>query len=542
MQRLLGSPQGLTTALHCQMMDQSGLGATMSLGRKDEKPSVPCLVDDVLESGSTGATIDNINTCKGERGLKAVAVKAGGMMSLAIDQCGALWIWGYCPQPASESNDEAFHLSFIPSPQIVRGFQDHSVSKVSCGNEHVLALVNHGVTVSQEQLICYAWGSNAHGQLGLGDRESRLVPRPVVSLSHPVAGMPFNIACGAFHSAVLTSVQQQDGIGTGLEEAPKFNQMCLKGRGSICWTFGLGENGQLGHGSSESKLLPEPVDGLPNNALLRYVECGLFHTCVITTSRDVWVWGMERGLGLCPNIGPPGIGAGDALSPLKIAGEGSDGPLFVDPLGVACGAAHTVVVTDNGYKLWAWGRGQNGVLGRGNTLDSLVPCLVSWPPAGLIDIVNLKNGPKESEEKQMVDMTVKIEDKCTDEEGKAASDKFRLLDMAHRLSLAEEEMQFLRAKMTTVERYANILHLTIFGNSEYGHNIMQVIHRSNAVDVKEEWEKAMEAASQGELDQMEAFYRTMRTKVKDIILKKKIKEWTSECLNSFSSGPTNSGS
>lgn len=504
------------------------------LGREDETTSVPCLVDDILEDGSIGTSMYDINTGKGKRALEAVDVKAGGMMSLAIDKHGTLWIWGRCPQSTSENRDETFRLSFISSPQPVGGFQGHSVSKVACGNEHVLALVTDGTTVAEEHLICYAWGSNKHGQLGLGDKESRLVPQPV-NFNHTSAGLPYHIACGAFHTAVLTSVQLQAGIDTGLEEASQLSHNCSNGRASICWTFGHGENGQLGHGTTQSKLLPEPVDGLPKSSFLKLVECGLFHTCVISDLSDVWIWGMERGLGLCPNIGAPGIGAGDALSPLKIVGEGSEGPVFFGSTGVGCGAAHTVAVTDNGFKLWAWGRGQNGVLGRGNTLDSLVPCLVSWPPPSCVDILDLNNGPKQGDE-QMIEM--KMEDGM-DKNGHAYFDKLRLLGMEKRLSSAAEEVQFLRARLDTAERYANILHFSIFGNCERGHTIMQMLQGSNTIDIQEEWGKSMELATPDELIQMEAFYRSMRTKVKDVIMQKKIKEWTRQCWSSFNSSSVN---
>ncbi|XLS70262.1 hypothetical protein HN51_027127 [Arachis hypogaea] len=35
---------------------------------------------------------------------------------------------------------------------------------------------------------------------------------------------------------------------------------------------------------------------------------------------------------------------------------------FLDPVQVACGAAHTVIVARDGYKVWSWGRGRCGFL------------------------------------------------------------------------------------------------------------------------------------------------------------------------------------
>ncbi|GLJ06964.1 hypothetical protein SUGI_0054040 [Cryptomeria japonica] len=505
------------------------------LGHKDEMNSVPCLVEEIIEEGSTEFISENTERDKAKRELKAVAIKAGGMMSLAIDQHGILWIWGRCPMPSNENNNEIFHLSFISNPQPVQGFQGYSVSKVACGNEHVLALVNHGSTVTEEHLICYAWGSNTHGQLGLGNKDGRLIPQPLTTFNQPFTGMPFAIACGAFHSAVLTSLNQYAVLCSESVEASQYGNVCSHGEGSLCWTFGLGENGQLGHGTSENKLLPESVDQLPKPISLKLVECGLFHTCVFSESGYGWVWGMERGLGLCPNIGPPGVGGGDALYPLKIVDERSDNLLISAPVEVGCGAAHTVLVSDNGFKLWAWGRGQNGVLGRGNTLDSLVPCLVSWPPPTVVHKIDANKGLIEGSEKEIWDKLTKTEDDTGPDEH-AYLAKLRLMELGNRLSQAEEEVQFLRDKLGTVDHYANILHCTIFGNHHPGHTMMQMVNKHNAVDIQEEWDKIMELASNSDLIRMEAFYRTMRSKVKDIIMKRKINEWTNQCLNSFSSG------
>ncbi|KAF2283007.1 hypothetical protein GH714_043653 [Hevea brasiliensis] len=119
----------------------------------------------------------------------ACSVKAGGMMSLAIDNLGTLWIWGNCPQQSSSSGESGFSLvsSFTPIP--VWDFHGHTVVKVACGNEHVVALVSVGETYEGEDLLCYSWGNNNHGQLGLGDRESRIHPELLKHLTSILPGL-----------------------------------------------------------------------------------------------------------------------------------------------------------------------------------------------------------------------------------------------------------------------------------------------------------------------------------------------------------------
>ncbi|KAL0012254.1 hypothetical protein SO802_007362 [Lithocarpus litseifolius] len=251
-----------------------------------ENSAVPCLLKQFIELDSPDPLTDE-SEIKSKVSLKVCSVKAGGMMSLAIDILGALWMWGNCPQPSS-SNEGVSSL-------------------VACGNEHVVALISAGETYKGEDLLCYSWGSNNHGQLGLGDKESRL---------HPEIIKTFN------------------------EDYPRAVY-------------------ELGHGTTQSALFPELVKKLPQPVYLISVDCGLFHTSVLSSAGDVWSWGMVKGLGLCPDATFTGTDGGDAVSPLHI------GRKFHDPVQVAFGAARTVIVEHDGYKLWSWGRGRSGVLGNG---------------------------------------------------------------------------------------------------------------------------------------------------------------------------------
>ncbi|KAK9101089.1 hypothetical protein Scep_024519 [Stephania cephalantha] len=341
------------------------------LGISLENSLVPRSLDKFLELGPPESSNDDLSSGR-QTPLKVRSVQAGGMMSLAIDKLGGLWIWGNCPPQSSIGNGE-FSLVSISTPLPVWDFHGHTVVKVACGNEHVVALVTAGETFEGGDLMCYSWGGNNHGQLGLGDRQSRLRPELVEAFHLGCPWEAYQVACGAFHTAVLTC--KKDGY---MLNSSHSSDVGLEEKETICWTFGLGDNGQLGHGNTNTLLSPKAVQGLPPDVLLISVDCGLFHTSVVSSAGDVWSWGMEKGLGLCPGASFVGTDPGDALTPLRISSD--DGPTFLDPVQVVCGAAHTVLVTDKGYKLWAWGRGRSGVLGRGNAVDSYSPCLVMWPP------------------------------------------------------------------------------------------------------------------------------------------------------------------
>ncbi|PSR91267.1 Ultraviolet-B receptor like [Actinidia chinensis var. chinensis] len=468
------------------------------LGVNGEHALVPCLLDRFLELGSPDSFTDE-SEANSRTPLKVSSVKAGGMMSLAIDNLGALWMWGNCPQQSSSSNGE-FSLVRSSTPMPVWSFHGHTVVKVACGNEHVVALVSAGETYKGGDLVCYSWGGNNHGQLGLGDTESRLHPEIVEKFNQSSSWAVYAVACGAFHTALLAV---DDRSGDTLR--------------SVCWTFGLGENGQLGHGTTRSALLPEPVKGLPHNEFLIIVDCGLFHTSVVSLAGDVWSWGMEKGLGLCPDASFTGTDAGDAISPLLISCDGPSGPKFPGPVQVACGAAHTVLVADDGYKLWSWGRGRSGVLGNGKTFDCFAPTILLWPP-------------------QLEDFKEKKFDISTGVKKSKGPDLARATEMEKTLSAAMEEMKLLQSKLSVMEKYTSILHGSIFGKPFEERDMPTSLQNSGTFDIAKEWESMLESSDRAKLIRLEMFYRNMLAGIKDKILKKRIQEIVKECVGSSTRG------
>ncbi len=78
------------------------------------------------------------------------------------------------------------------------------VKAVACGYEHSVAVTHKDVL---------AWGSNEHGQLGLGEGAPESVPRPYpVKLLHDV--MVTQVVCGKFHTICVTA-QSQVRAGAG---------------------------------------------------------------------------------------------------------------------------------------------------------------------------------------------------------------------------------------------------------------------------------------------------------------------------------------
>lgn len=469
-----------------------GYNSYGQLGFEGENSSVPHLVEGFHDLESTDSTTDGSKT-KTKPSLKISFVKAGGMMSLAIDDFGALWIWGNCPQSILGSEADVLH-SNSSTPKPVLDFHGHTVVKVACGNEHVVALVSSCGTPNGGDLICYSWGINRQGQLGLGDKEARLSPEVIETFNIESPWAVYDLACGGSHTAVLAHKKSSSDKSE-----------------SVCWTFGLGDNGQLGQGTTQSALLPKPVKDLPKGVFLISVDCGLFHTSVVSSAGDVWSWGMEKGYGLCPDATFTSTDAGDALYPRLISCTELYGPRFPEPLQIVCGAAHTILAAAGGYKLWSWGRGQSGLLGNGNTINCMDPSTVLWPPLGNRDkeeIPDNNSGDKQSILKDQDD----TEDK-------------------RRLSAALEEMKLLQTKLSTMERYTSILHGSVFGKPFREQDIPITLQNTGTFDIAREWENMLESSDHAKLARLEIFYRSMLADIKDKLMKKRIKEIIKECLD-----------
>ncbi|PNX79082.1 putative E3 ubiquitin-protein ligase HERC1-like protein, partial [Trifolium pratense] len=131
--------------------------------------------------------------------------------------------------------------------------------------------------------------------------------------------------------------------------------------GNVVCSWGRGEDGQLGHGSTDDRLLPTQLSALDSQQIVSVV-CGADHTIAYSESRvEVYSWGWG-------DFGRLGHGnSSDLFIPQPIrALQG----LRIKQ--IACGDSHCLAVTMEG-EVQSWGRNQNGQLGLGTVEDSLVP-------------------------------------------------------------------------------------------------------------------------------------------------------------------------
>lgn len=175
-------------------------------------------------------------------GVHISAVACGSRHTVAVTLAGALYSWG------DKENGVAGHESteghqYIP--KLVEKLHGKVVVQLSaCGF--------HTGCITEDKNV-YVWGEGKFGRLGLGSERNCHSPRLLEDFS---SIRPKQIACGGFHTAVVTD----DGN---------------------LYTFGGGEHGQLGHGDKFNRVVPTLVQALEGE-FVSQITCGWSHTVVLT--------------------------------------------------------------------------------------------------------------------------------------------------------------------------------------------------------------------------------------------------------------------
>ena len=147
-------------------------------------------------------------------------------------------------------------------------FAGSRVVMVACGGVHTMAVTAAG----------HAWtcGANNHGELGVGDRENRLVFTQVDAGQLGGARIVM-AACRWLHSVLVSA----------------------EGR---VWTFGWGTSGQLGHNDEQDRLVPTLLAAVVFEASkIVTVAAGGWCTMAVGDNGALWAWGSgsfgQLGLG-----------------------------------------------------------------------------------------------------------------------------------------------------------------------------------------------------------------------------------------------------
>lgn len=216
-------------------------------------------------------------------------IAAGGLHSAAVVSLAPtaqkIFTWGF--NNKNQCGMESGKSNYVPHPQPVCGLPPSSSGtyrKLALGKLHSVALTSNGDV--------YSWGSTTLGKCGFPSSRG-IGKQNLITLPKKIEGALANnfvqdIACGDKHTLALTE------------------------NGKV-YSWGCGEDGQLGHGVSVKKIdHPKHIididfsktDSHGSKARVESIYAGGSYSAAMTNTKDVFTWGYGSAgqLGHIPSI------------------------------------------------------------------------------------------------------------------------------------------------------------------------------------------------------------------------------------------------
>lgn len=302
-------------------------------------------------------------------------VTLGSSHTLAISNKSKLYSWGWnefgqCGHSSDEvlkkeirHGTHAVKQLLIPDYTPIPECNYGRIKQIVSGEEHNL--------IRDENGNVFAFGSNAKGQLGMGNYEDLYMPTRVEAL--PENSIKEIAACGDQNLACTLDGQVyiwpcvKEGQKISIPQSINFasekikisNVSCGYNFGILLSTQGLvfsfGKNnsdGQLGHGDKEARGFPDMIQSLKDaGEKIETIECGFRHVIAKTSLGKIytWGWGLHGQLGhgiACSELSPRHLN----LDEKNRKNRG---------IQVAAGYEHSVVLLESRDILWF---GRNGTL------------------------------------------------------------------------------------------------------------------------------------------------------------------------------------
>ncbi|MCT8157985.1 RCC1 domain-containing protein, partial [Bifidobacterium polysaccharolyticum] len=286
--------------------------------------------------------------------FKAVQVSAGYSDSAAISPDGRVYTWG------SEYNDHDTWSMSKRAPTLAKdpdgSGQGLHAAQVSVGWGLIMALDTDGNV--------YTWGFNNYGQLGNGTATGEY--------SDTYAADPARVPDPKNTSKAFKATQIRAG---------GFHALAI-GQDGVAWTWGYNKFGQLGNGTTTNQPRPKQV-GNPTDSSKPFqvaqISAGVIHSLVVDQNGTAWAWGWNV-------YGQLGDGTSSSrLTPTRVsppAGHGSAGTGLVTAQ-ISAGYYHSLAIGGDG-NAYAWGDNQFGELGNGSATQSGTPTMVAFNSVLLI--------------------------------------------------------------------------------------------------------------------------------------------------------------
>ncbi|MCM2356576.1 MAG: hypothetical protein NDI77_00330 [Geobacteraceae bacterium] len=165
---------------------------------------------------------------------RVVAIAAGGSHSLALDEDGTVWAWGYNALGQLGNGDSIDRRFAVKVPGFV------GPTPLAAGVVPLAAGLSHSLAIDGSGNV-RAWGLSFYGQLGNGKSRTK---EPEYS--------PVQVVIDA-NNTPLTGVTAVTAVG----------HHSLAFAGGKAWSWGANTFGQLGNGTTDNSSFALPVPGAP---------------------------------------------------------------------------------------------------------------------------------------------------------------------------------------------------------------------------------------------------------------------------------------
>ena len=374
---------------------------------------------------------------------KIVKVSAGTYRTVALDEDGNVWTWGYkysrtATKVATLENiiDISLNYAVNQSGEVYKitepdtKLEVNNIIRVSEGSNHAMFLTKEG--------NAYALGTNSKGQLGIGTTTNASVPTLVQNpdgtqaldnIKEIKAGNEFSIAIlkngetytwgdNANYKLGLADADYQvyprknEQTNPAISGDAGINNGAIIDEEGFVYTWGLGDNGILGNNLYETSIQPVLVGkeevGLSENDIV--LHKGEEYQLTVTNKTFNVLKEVEDRGEMNYQIGNSDIATIDDTGLVTGAKEGKttvvvnkvgtnsisianitvlpDG-IDIEPMALT-NMSHTVVLKANGT-VWSYGINSSYQLGNGNTVSSDRPVQVKFPAGVIIKQIAVGN-------------------------------------------------------------------------------------------------------------------------------------------------------
>jgi alpha-tubulin suppressor-like RCC1 family protein len=303
--------------------------------------------------------------------------------SVAIDKNGQIWSWGFNSNGQLGDNTTVSKSTPVAISGTAKTFCIISTNKYTSGT--ILAIDKNG--------RAWGWGTNNSGEIGDNTTTSQLTPVSVLGAVKTFCG----IAAGYSHSAAIdkngkiwtwgSSLRGELGDNTTVS---KFTPVSILGatktfckitaagysthaidKNGLVWGWGLNSTGQIGDGTTTSRLTPVSVAGATKTfceiSATKGQIFGRINMITVVLGLDkngrAWGWGNNA-------FGQIGDNSTTLrTTPVSVAGA-------VKTFCKISGGTQHVLAIDKTGRAWGWGRNTDGQIGDGTDTSRLTPVSV----------------------------------------------------------------------------------------------------------------------------------------------------------------------